>query len=100
MDTGGNKKRRECKLYSPQLPGSDFIFAVGKARQSNMLEEAERRHLMRLVRSGKLSLLDRALAGVGGGLIAVGARLQQRYRPAVSGCSEVWHPLEVRKSPS
>ena len=63
---------------------NQMIFtAVCKARQQDILAEAERDRLLLQVRPARIGLRERGLAGVGGLLISVGKKLQERYTLAM-----------------
>ena len=51
---------------------------LAKARQSELLEEAERRRLVSRLRAGQPSMIDRLLERTGDLLTRVGGRLQER----------------------
>jgi hypothetical protein len=66
-------------VYDPQVPGFEFVAAVGKARRRDLLQEAERDRLARQISAGRPSALSQTLARVGGWMIWMGSRLQGSY---------------------
>jgi hypothetical protein len=58
-----------------------IMHEVAKARQSDLLREAEQRRLVKQARAGKPSLIARFLERLGGLLIKIGGQLQKRPAP-------------------
>jgi hypothetical protein len=63
-------------MFDPQLPGPDFVLAAGKARQSDVLEQAECDRLIRRIAPAIPGLSNRVLAGIGDLLIVAGTKLR------------------------
>ena len=59
--------------------------AYAKARQRDLLKEAEQRRLVRQARAGQPGLTDRFVKGLGDLLIEAGERLQEQHAPQSSG---------------
>jgi len=59
------------------------IAAMVKARQHDMLQEAECNRIVRQARATGIGFRKRALARIGGLLISVGEMLQERYAPVI-----------------
>ena len=66
-------------MLNPQIPGHQLMLVIAKARQSELLDEAERDRLVRKTQVGSPGLQARALASLGGLLISAGKKLQGRY---------------------
>ena len=62
--------------------------AICKARQQDILAEAERDRLLLKARVARVGFRDRALAWIGSLLIAVGRKLLERYTLAMPQGSE------------
>ena len=61
------------------------LHELAKARQSDLLREAQHRRLVALARAGQPSLMARLLERLGGLLIKVGERLRKRPTPQNTG---------------
>ena len=69
-------------MFGSQIAHPLFVYEIGRARQAELLKEADRDRIIQLARAGSPSLMDRCLAGIGDLLVAIGARLQGAHAPA------------------
>lgn len=73
---------REFRVFDPNT-------IVAMDRMHELLAEAERARLVRLVKANRPRRWDRVLVGIGGLLVSVGERLRARHTPALQQTCEV-----------
>jgi hypothetical protein len=66
-------------MFDPQTSNPYLMLAIGEARQSERLKEAESDRLIQKAKSMQPRLLNRILAGLGALLILAGNKLQEQY---------------------
>jgi hypothetical protein len=66
-------------MFDPQTCNAYLMLAIGEARRSERLKEAEYDRLIQKVKSTQPRLLNRVLAGFGALLILAGNKLQEQY---------------------
>ncbi len=76
------------------LPNLPLITADDKLRRQAMMQAAVKSRLLHEIRSSQPSPIDRLLAHLGGRLIVIGKKLQQRYCTMETYSTKI-HPSQL-----